>query len=210
MTAVRVTFAGFPAFMGALWLTGRARSRANLKPFVEGRSANKSGRPKDRGRFGEILMKEFYRTVIASMGGKTVKKTQGEIVAQQMVRRGGGWRTTATHIKTVKFHDDQVKTIDAAIEKAKATSGTSVDSAALELIWPRLFGAADVAGAAGRVGSRSSGQDVRQRRRSIVVPPSRLSRGGFVARHCRCSHGSCGDGCRRLSVRRAISYCLFS
>jgi hypothetical protein len=28
----------------------------------------------------------------------------------------------------------QVKTVDAAIEKAKATSGTSVDSAALELI----------------------------------------------------------------------------
>jgi hypothetical protein len=42
--------------------------------------------------------------------------------------------TTTTHIKTFKFHDDQVKTIDAAIEKAKATSGTSVDSAALELI----------------------------------------------------------------------------
>ena len=73
-------------------LTGRARSRANLKPFVEGQSGNKSGHPKDRGRFREILMKEFYRTVVASMGGKTVKKTQGEIVAQQMVRRGGGWR----------------------------------------------------------------------------------------------------------------------
>jgi hypothetical protein len=42
--------------------------------------------------------------------------------------------TTATPIKTFKFHDDQVKTIDAAIEKAKATSGTSVDLAALELI----------------------------------------------------------------------------
>jgi hypothetical protein len=42
--------------------------------------------------------------------------------------------TTATHIKTFKFHDDQVKTIDAAIEKAKATSGTSLDSTALELI----------------------------------------------------------------------------
>ena len=42
--------------------------------------------------------------------------------------------TTATHIKTFKLHDAQVKTIDAAIEKAKATSGTSVDSAALALI----------------------------------------------------------------------------
>jgi hypothetical protein len=115
-------------------LTGRARRLANLKPFVEGQSGNKSGRPKDLGRFGEILMKEFYRTVVASMGGKTVKKIQGEIVAQQMVRRGGGWRHDRDAHKTSKFHDDHLKTIDAAIEKAKATSGTSVDSAALELI----------------------------------------------------------------------------
>ena len=42
--------------------------------------------------------------------------------------------TTATCLKTYKLHEDQAKTIDAAIEKAKATSGTSVDSAALELI----------------------------------------------------------------------------
>jgi hypothetical protein len=31
-------------------------------------------------------MKEFYKTVVASLGGKTVKRTQGEIVAQQMVK----------------------------------------------------------------------------------------------------------------------------
>ena len=37
-------------------LTGKARRLANLKPEQPG---NKSGRPKDRGRFGEILMKEF-------------------------------------------------------------------------------------------------------------------------------------------------------
>ena len=73
-------------------LTGRARSLANLKPFVEGQPGNKSGRPWDRGRFGELLMKEFCRIAVASMGGKTVKKTQGEIVAQQMGGRGGGWR----------------------------------------------------------------------------------------------------------------------
>ena len=42
--------------------------------------------------------------------------------------------TTATCLKTYKLHEDQAKTIDAAIEKAKATSGTSVDSAALDLI----------------------------------------------------------------------------
>ena len=42
--------------------------------------------------------------------------------------------TTATCIKTYELHENQAKTIGAAIEKAKATSGASVDSAALELI----------------------------------------------------------------------------
>jgi hypothetical protein len=28
----------------------------------------------------------FYKTVVANIGGKTVKKTQGEIVAHQMVK----------------------------------------------------------------------------------------------------------------------------
>jgi hypothetical protein len=42
--------------------------------------------------------------------------------------------TTATHIKTFRLHDDERKTLDAALEKAKAASGTTVDSAALELI----------------------------------------------------------------------------
>jgi hypothetical protein len=53
---------------------------------VKGQSGNKSGRPKDLANFGELLMKEFYETVIASMGGKTVKRSQREIVAQQMVK----------------------------------------------------------------------------------------------------------------------------
>jgi Bacterial regulatory proteins, tetR family len=42
-----------------------------------GQSGNKSGRPKDLANFGELLMKEFYKTVIVSMGGKTVKRSQG-------------------------------------------------------------------------------------------------------------------------------------
>jgi hypothetical protein len=70
------------------------------------------------------------------IAAKHSKKEINELVKKHLVASGeavaGG--TTATHIKTVKFHDDQVKTIDTAIEKAKATSGTSVDSAALELI----------------------------------------------------------------------------
>jgi hypothetical protein len=67
-------------------LTGKAKRLANLKPYVKGQSGNKSGRPKDLAKFGDILMKEFYKTVVASMGGKTVKKRQGEIVATMMVK----------------------------------------------------------------------------------------------------------------------------
>jgi hypothetical protein len=33
-------------------------------------------------------MKEFSKIVVANMGGKTVKKMQGEMLAQQMVRNG--------------------------------------------------------------------------------------------------------------------------
>ena len=42
--------------------------------------------------------------------------------------------STGTHIRNFKLHDAQKKTIDAALEKAKATSGTSMNSVALELI----------------------------------------------------------------------------
>ena len=55
-------------------------------------------------------------------------------LSQRSQARAVASGTAATHIKPFKLHDDQVKTIDAAIEKAKATSGTSVDSGALELI----------------------------------------------------------------------------
>lgn len=39
-----------------------------------------------------------------------------------------------THVKTFKFHDDQHDTVEAAIEKAKKSSGTPYDSAALEFV----------------------------------------------------------------------------
>ena len=47
--------------------TGRAKGWVNFKPWKKGQSGNKSGRPKDLGRLGEILMKEFYKTVAANL-----------------------------------------------------------------------------------------------------------------------------------------------
>ena len=70
------------------------------------------------------------------IASKQSKREINELVRKHRMASGkavaGG--STGTHIKTFKLHDAQEKTIDAAIEKAKATSDTSVDSAALELI----------------------------------------------------------------------------
>jgi pyrroloquinoline quinone (PQQ) biosynthesis protein C len=37
-------------------------------------------------RFGDILAKEFIKTVPANIAGQTVNKTQGEILAQVMMK----------------------------------------------------------------------------------------------------------------------------
>jgi hypothetical protein len=50
-------------------LTGRARSLANLKRYPKGETGNPSGRPKDIVNFGTLLMKEFYKTIPANLGG---------------------------------------------------------------------------------------------------------------------------------------------
>jgi hypothetical protein len=67
------------------FLTGRERRLANLRPFQKGNTFGK-GRPKDLARFGDILMGEFYKTILASLAGKTVNKTQGEMVALEIVQ----------------------------------------------------------------------------------------------------------------------------
>ena len=52
-------------------LTGMARRLANLKRYPKGKTGNRSGRPKDIVNFGDILMREFSKTVPANLGGKT-------------------------------------------------------------------------------------------------------------------------------------------
>ena len=46
-------------------LTGKAKRLANLIPYRKGVSGNPSGKPKDLAKFGDLLMKEFYKTVAA-------------------------------------------------------------------------------------------------------------------------------------------------
>jgi hypothetical protein len=52
-------------------MTGKDRRLANLKRFPKGETGNRSGRTKDLARFGDIHMREFYKTVVANMNGKT-------------------------------------------------------------------------------------------------------------------------------------------
>jgi hypothetical protein len=42
--------------------------------------------------------------------------------------------STAARVKTFKFRDDQIKTVQAAIDRAKKIAGAEDDSAALEII----------------------------------------------------------------------------
>jgi hypothetical protein len=67
-------------------LTGRARSLANLRPFPKGRSPNPGEKPKDLAKFGDLQIRSSIRPSPPIWAEKTVKKTQGEIVAQQMVK----------------------------------------------------------------------------------------------------------------------------
>ena len=53
---------------------------------MKGQIGNTKGRPKDLARFGDILMREFYKTVPVNLAGKTANKTQGEIVALEIVK----------------------------------------------------------------------------------------------------------------------------
>jgi hypothetical protein len=111
-------------------LTGRARRLANLKPWKKGQSGNKSGRPKDLANFGDILMKEFYKTVPATLAGKVVNKTQGEILAQVMMKNAITTKQ-ASHIalllKFMEAHESRLAALEAVKLKQVAEGSVEID-----------------------------------------------------------------------------------
>jgi Family of unknown function (DUF5681) len=65
----------------------------NKKPplhsrFKPGQSGNPSGRRKGRSNFGTILMKEFCKTIPATLNGKPVKVSQERLFAASIVKDG--------------------------------------------------------------------------------------------------------------------------
>jgi hypothetical protein len=127
-------------------LTGKAKGWANLKPWTKGQSGNKSGRPKDLAKFGDILMKEFYRTVAANLGGKTVKKSQGEIVARQMVKNAISKGPASLNIllKFVEAHEARQAAAELAKAKKVADGSVEIDwDAEKEELYQRVMNAAN-------------------------------------------------------------------
>ena len=64
--------------------------------------------------------------------GKTVVNTAGADARQECSHGGHpGSSSTATQVKTFKFRADQIKTVQAAIDRAKEVAGAEHDTAAL-------------------------------------------------------------------------------
>jgi hypothetical protein len=111
-------------------LTGRARSLANLKPWKKGSSPNPGGKPKGLARFGDLLAKEFLKTVPANIAGQTVNKTQGEILAQVMMKNAITTKQ-ASHIgillKFMEAHENPLAALEAVKLKKVAEGSVEID-----------------------------------------------------------------------------------
>jgi hypothetical protein len=111
----------------------------NKKPplhtrFPKGKSGNPGGRPKGSSKnlayFGDILMKEFSKTVPANIAGQTVNKTQGEILAQVMMKNAITTKR-ASHIalllKFMEAHESRLAALEAVKLKQVAEGSIEID-----------------------------------------------------------------------------------
>jgi Family of unknown function (DUF5681) len=120
--------------LGNKWDPDKPYVVGNKKPplhtrFKPGQSGNPrgrpKGRPKDLANFGELLMKEFHKQVPALIGGKTVVKSQGEIVAAQMVKNAITTKQPAylnILLRFIEAHESR-KALKDALELKKVNSG---------------------------------------------------------------------------------------
>jgi Family of unknown function (DUF5681) len=130
----------------------------NKKPplhtrFPKGKSGNPGGRPKasskDLANFGDLLMKELYKTVPASLGGKTVNKMQGEIMVMQMMKAAinGKMSDRRLLLQFIEAHEVRAAKREEARLKKQADSYQEIDwDEAREQLYQKLAkAAADIA-----------------------------------------------------------------
>jgi hypothetical protein len=126
----------------------------NKKPplhtrFPKGKSGNPGGRPKasskDLANIGDLLMKEFYKTVPASLGGKTVNKMQGEIFMMQMMKAAinGKMSDRRLLLQFIEAHEVRAAKREEARLKKQADSYQEIDwDEAREQLYQKLAKAA--------------------------------------------------------------------
>ena len=101
--------------------------------FQKGKSGNPGGRPKGASknlvRFGDLLMKELYKTVPANLGGKTVNKQQGEILAMQMVKGAINKGPTAQKLilQFIEQHEVRLAKLEELRLRKQAEGASEID-----------------------------------------------------------------------------------
>jgi hypothetical protein len=126
----------------------------NKKPplhtcFSKGKSGNPGGRPKasskDLANFGDLLMKELYKTVPASLGGKKVNKMQGEIFMMQMMKAAINGKVSDRRLllQLIEAHEVRAAKSEEARLKKQADSYQEIDwDEAREQLYQKLAKAA--------------------------------------------------------------------
>ena len=99
----------------------------NKKPplhsrFKPGLSGNPSGRAKGRSNFGTILMKEFHKTMPATINGKPIKVTNQELFARSIVKDAitKGPQSKALMLNVIDQHEAQLAAEAEARNKVEA------------------------------------------------------------------------------------------
>ena len=74
-------------------------------------------------------MKEFYKTVPASLGGKTVNKMQGEIVVMQMIKQAinKGGNATNLLLKSIEAHEAREAKREELLLRKKLDGSVEID-----------------------------------------------------------------------------------
>jgi hypothetical protein len=112
----------------------------NKKPplhtrFKPGQSGNPNGRPKRQSKdldlvnFGELFRRELYKTVVANVNGKVVKKSQAEVLVAQMVKQAihkGGTHTRIA-LQFLEAHEARMAAKEALKAKQMSEGAVEID-----------------------------------------------------------------------------------